>query len=293
MLAIVLAACRTTPVEAPRTGAETRIVASRDGVPIAYDVRGAGDVALVFVHCWACNRAFWREQADAFAARYRVVTLDLAGHGMSGKDRPRWSILGLADDVIAVADALGLSRIVLVGHSMGGPVALEVARRLRGRVLGVVLVDTLHDATARRTEAAARADADRLQADFAGYFADLSALFARGSDPAVRHWVERQAQAANHAAAIALKLDTPNVDGAALLRGAGVPIRAINAMPPLSDPTAAAANQRLADYQVTLVDGAGHFLPLEQPARFNAELQRWLSSLTERVVPAGGGPGPS
>jgi alpha-beta hydrolase superfamily lysophospholipase len=75
---------------------ETRTVASGDGVPVVYDVRGAGDTAVVFVHCWACNRHFWREQADVFASQYRVVTIDLAGHGDSGKDRSRWSILGLA-----------------------------------------------------------------------------------------------------------------------------------------------------------------------------------------------------
>ena len=60
-----------------------------DGVPIAYDVRGQGKVAVVLVHCWACDRSFWKEQVDPLARRYRVVTLDLGGHGASGADRAR------------------------------------------------------------------------------------------------------------------------------------------------------------------------------------------------------------
>ncbi|NIS33422.1 MAG: alpha/beta hydrolase, partial [Actinobacteria bacterium] len=51
------------------------------GLTLHYDTRGSGDTALVFVHCWACDRAYWREQLDVFADRYRVVSLDLGGHG--------------------------------------------------------------------------------------------------------------------------------------------------------------------------------------------------------------------
>jgi pimeloyl-ACP methyl ester carboxylesterase len=147
-------------------------------------------------------------------------------------------------------------------------------------VLGVVLVDTLHDVSQRRSIESARADAEHLSADFAGYFADLSSLFSNTSDASVRHWVERQAQAADPAAAIGLKLDTPNVDPRALFQRAGVPIRAINAKPPWSEVTAVAENRRYGDYQATLIEDAGHFLPLERPQAFNAALKRWVASLS-------------
>jgi pimeloyl-ACP methyl ester carboxylesterase len=108
-----------------------------DGVRIVYDDRGQGATALVFVHCWSCDRTFWREQADVFSDGYRVVTLDLAGHGESGKNRKTWTVAGLGGDVRAVVEKLGLKRVILVGHSMGGPVSLDAARQLRGRVVGV------------------------------------------------------------------------------------------------------------------------------------------------------------
>jgi pimeloyl-ACP methyl ester carboxylesterase len=259
---------------------DTRSVLSADGVKIVYDVRGTGETALIFVHCWAGNRFFWREQADVFATNYRVVTLDLAGHGQSGSDRKQWSILGLAEDVRAVADELKLKRIILIGHSMGGPVSLQAAHLLTGRVLGVVLVDSLHDVTIRRSVESAQSDAERLRTNFAGYMGDLSSLFTKTSDPSIRHWVEQQAMAANRAVAVALKLDTPNLDAEQLFSSAGVPIRAINATPPLSDATNIDGNRKYGGYDVVFVNDAGHFLQLENPQEFNRDLFMWVNALS-------------
>jgi sigma-B regulation protein RsbQ len=259
---------------------ETRSVASADGVRIVYDVRGQGDVALVFVHCWACNRFFWRNQVDAFSSQYRVVTLDLGGHGQSGVNRQNWTVLGLAQDVVAVANDLKLKKMILIGHSMGGRVCLEAAPSMKGRVLGVILVDIMNDASQRETVAEAEADTAKLRRDFRGYFRDLSPLFSSGTDPAIPHWVEEQAMAAHPLPMIALKLDVPNVVPSELFMHAGVPIRAINATPPLSDPTNIEQNKKYADYDAILIHDAGHFLQLERPDEFNRALSRWILELT-------------
>lgn len=279
-LLLVAASLMPTLTLSSNIPVETRTVTSGDGVRVVYDVRGAGDTAVVFVHCWACNRHFWREQADVFASHYRVVTLDLAGHGDSGKDRSRWSILGLAQDVVAVADDLRLRRIIFVGHSMGGWVSLESARILRGCVVGVVLVDIVHDVGERRSVAQADIDADHLRKDFNGYFSDLSAIFSKDSAPSIRHWVERHAMTADPMVAIALKLDTPNIDERQLFAHAGVPIRAINAQPPLSPHTNIEENKKYGNYDVILVSDAGHFVPLERPVEFNRDLSTWLQYLS-------------
>ena len=98
-----------------------------DGVSIQYEVRGQGEPALVFIHGWTSDRSSWREQVDGFARDYRVVTLDLAGHGESGKDRAKWDVASLVGDVEAVVKVLGLQRVVLIGHSMGGAVGINLA----------------------------------------------------------------------------------------------------------------------------------------------------------------------
>ena len=117
-----------------------------DGVPIRYEVRGRGDPALVFIHGWASDRSVWQEQVNIFARGHTLVTVDLGGHGASGANRASWSIASLAQDVVTVVKALGLKRVVLIGHSMGGPVALLAAGRMPDRILGVIGVDTLHNA---------------------------------------------------------------------------------------------------------------------------------------------------
>ena len=73
-----------------------------DGLEIVGEVRGRGDAALVFLHGWCGDREYWKHQVEVFAADYRVVALDQAGHGESGKGRKAWTADGLAGDVEAV-----------------------------------------------------------------------------------------------------------------------------------------------------------------------------------------------
>ena len=60
-------------------------VLSADDIPIYYEVQGDGKPVLVFIHGWCCNRSHWREQLGEFAHQYKVVAVDLAGHGESGR----------------------------------------------------------------------------------------------------------------------------------------------------------------------------------------------------------------
>src|SRR5262245_51071567 len=100
-------------------GPAKKTIAAEDGLKLVCEFRGKGDTALIFLHGWCGDRAYWKNQVDVFAPDYRVVTLDQAGHGESGKNRKEWSVNRLAGDVEAVVKALGLKRVILVGHSMG------------------------------------------------------------------------------------------------------------------------------------------------------------------------------
>lgn len=138
---------------------------SADGVAISYDVRGAGDPAIVLVHGWTNSRDIWGEHPITLARNHRTVALDLAGHGVSGADRRDWTVDAFGEDVVAVVEHVGLDRVVLVGFSMGGAAVLEAAERLGDRVEGLVFVDTfkdpghrLSDAQAEQMETAMRAN---------------------------------------------------------------------------------------------------------------------------------------
>jgi len=118
---------------------------SADGVSIAYEVRGEGEPALVFVHGWSNNRSIWDTQIAHFSQKYRVVAIDLSGFGESGNDRKMWTMESFGDDVVAVVNKLEPEDVVLIGFSMGGPVVIEAAKHVPGQITGLVLVDILQN----------------------------------------------------------------------------------------------------------------------------------------------------
>ena len=262
-----------------------KTVKAGDGLTIACDVRGKGDTALVFLHGWGGDREYWKNQADAFAADYTVVTVDQAGHGQSGKDRKTWTVEGLAGDVEAVVKDLGLKRVILVGHSMGGPVALLAAKRLPGTVVAVVGVDTLQDAELKRPEELVRSLTAGLEKDFKGMVGGMfGAMLAEKSDPKLKDWLGEKAASREPVVAIALMKDLFSLDQKKVFKEAGVPVRCINSSGGYQffTPTAVETNKRYADYDAVTIPDVGHYPMLEKPTEFNEKLRDVLKGLTAK-----------
>jgi pimeloyl-ACP methyl ester carboxylesterase len=152
LLILTLGACskQATPPPAPATANDKaepaegapRIAISPDGIHVQYHVYGQGEPALVFIHGWSCDSNYWREQVGAFKRKYTVVTVDLAGHGGTDANRADWGMERFGQDVATALAAVPNRQFILVGHSMGGPVAIEAARLLKSRVIGIIGVDT-------------------------------------------------------------------------------------------------------------------------------------------------------
>jgi pimeloyl-ACP methyl ester carboxylesterase len=121
------------------------ITFSKDGTPISYEIFGVGEPTLVFVHGWSCDARYWRAQVPEFSKKYRVVVLDLAGHGNSGVSRTKYTMGSFGEDVQAVTESTGSDSVILIGHSMGGPVIAEAARLMSDRVIGLIGIDTLEN----------------------------------------------------------------------------------------------------------------------------------------------------
>src|SRR5262249_46911130 len=117
---------------------------------------------------------------------HRVVALDLAGHGRSGRERKDWTVEAFAQDVRAVVESLGLKKVVLVGHSMSGNVILEAAHLLGDRVVGLIPIDTLLDVDQRPKEDEVAGFVAALRADYRGATRRFGQqyLFADKGDPA-------------------------------------------------------------------------------------------------------------
>lgn len=112
---------------------------------IRYTVSGPeGGVTLALIHGWACRRTDFDAVTTFLPDEYRVIAIDLAEHGESRSGRTEWTIEEFANDIAAVFDAESARDVVVVGHSLGGAVAVEAARLLPGIVSRVVALDALH-----------------------------------------------------------------------------------------------------------------------------------------------------
>jgi pimeloyl-ACP methyl ester carboxylesterase len=118
---------------------------TNEGVAIAYTDCGSGDTTLLFVHGWCIDQTYWTAQVDYFCPKYRVVTIDLPGHGKSGKNRKEWSIAAFGDDVASVMQQLQLKNVIMIGHSMSGNVNLEAALQYPNPVVGFIGIDNFKE----------------------------------------------------------------------------------------------------------------------------------------------------
>ena len=252
---------------------------SADGVPIGFQVSGKGEPTLVLVHGWALDRHLWDGQVPPLGARHRVVTLDLAGHGESGRQRASWTMAAFGEDVKAVVEAVGAKEVVLVGHSMGGPVVLEAARRMPERVKGIVLVDTLLDVEQRTPPDQIEAMANQLQADYKTTVTQMTNeyLFAPATPAAVRKRVLGHATAMPAEISIGLLREVWGYDPLPALREIKAKVLAVSGD---KFPTNLEGNRRhMPGYDAIIVAGTGHYPMLEDPARFDPALDRALSQV--------------
>lgn len=259
----------------------TLTATSFDGVQIRYECHGRGRTALVFVHGFSCNRRHWDSQVDFFSESYQVVTLDMAGHGESGRDRKVWDMHGFGEDVASVVRDLSLEDIVLVGHSMGGLVIPEAARLLPSETRGIVAVDTWKSLDVYRTPQQIDEMIEPFQADFVGTMTNVfDGMFLPDSDQEMRNEVVKGAVSITEDVGIELIRAIriyENRDLKANLRHLDIPKFAINSNE-IQDTDLAAAEKY--GVEVKLVRGVGHFVMMEDPEMFNAILSDVLDQIT-------------
>lgn len=256
------------------------VVNAADGVPIHYYVQGKGEPALVFVHCWSCDHTYWDSQVAEFAKNHRVVTIDLPGHGQSGKERKNWSIESFGDDVKTVVTKLDLKRVVLVGSSMGGPISLEAERKMPDRVVAIVPVDSLLDVEQTIPPEQLDAVMKQLQADYKGAVTALlnQFFFSPNTPAAVKERVIKDSTAPQPELALTILRAILSHNSAPSLREIKVPIYAINGD---HAPTNLPVNRKYApQFDAIILKGVGHYPMLEDPARFNQALADVLKKLT-------------
>jgi len=263
-------------------GIEPKLGHAADGVTIAYSACGAGEPTLLFIHGGLADRTFWDAELKEFCGQYRVIAMDLPGHGESGSNREKWGIPKFGADVKVVADAENLNHIVLFGNSLGGPVAIEAALLMPGRVLGVVGVDTFQSLAYHTTMEQARQRAESFRTDYAGSVKEMvKMLFHPDADPAIMAEAERRMQKTPPAAAYGMFVSMAGYIPATAAGRLTVPLRAIN-----GDlfPTDVAGNRKIqTDFDVIIMKHMGHYPMLERPGEFNTHVATVVAELSGKA----------
>ncbi|WP_007511270.1 alpha/beta fold hydrolase [Pseudofrankia saprophytica] len=128
------------PAPAPAPALPNEVLV--DGVPIRYAVSGAGSRDLLLVHGYRAHHLWWYRMLPALEERWRVIRLDLSGHGDSGH-REHYGVDMWTAELIAVLDAVGSRQALVIGHSMGGRVAAVAAASHPDRFGGVIMLDSM------------------------------------------------------------------------------------------------------------------------------------------------------
>jgi 3-oxoadipate enol-lactonase len=242
--------------------------------------------AVVLLHGFPFTRAIWEGQADALARTSYVLRPDLRGAGMSSAPQGPYLMEGLASDVAALLDALGIERAALIGHSMGGYVALAFARMFTERVTRLALVasrlraDTADEAAAREKLAERIERVGSIEPAIEAYLPRLfaSQTFTQRPDVVERAYASaRQNGPAGAAGALrGMALRAPSDDIAEdlnvpMLMVAGARDRVIA----LDEARSIAA--RFPRGRLVVCDASGHLPMLEESERVTAVLEEWLS----------------
>jgi len=258
-----------------------RIAIAPDGVHVQFRVYGNAEPALVFIHGWSCDSNYWREQVAAFRTKYTVVTVDLAGHGGTDGNRSEWSIARFGQDVATAMAAVPNQEVILVGHSMGGPVAIEAARLLKDRVVGIIGVDTFRT-IGSPPPPKPRVDAivKPFEADFIGHTRELVTqhLFVPGSHTELANKIAYDMSLSPPRVAIPSLRALFEYDFTEPLKDIHVPVVAIDS--DLGGPVNEVPIRKvLPKFKLVMAPGAGHFLMMEDPQRFNSLLATEIQAI--------------
>jgi pimeloyl-ACP methyl ester carboxylesterase len=250
--------------------------AKLDGARIHYKSYGKGAEALVLVHGWSCNLDNWRDQFPDLAKRNRVIALDLPGHGQSDKPEIKYSMDLFANAIDAVMRDAKVERAVIVGHSMGTPVARQFYRKYPQKTLAIIIVDgslrpfgtrEMRDGFVAMFRSPGYKDAGR----------QMLAQMGKTLPAADQERVSTSfANTPQHVLVSAM--ESMNDDSLYGPDKINVPVLAIIAKAPFWPADTEQFFQSLApDFEFHAWEGAGHFLMIERPKQFNDEVIAFLN----------------
>lgn len=253
------------------------------GVFIDHKIHGSGEYTLLFIHGWCINQSYWDEQVKSLQSEYRIVTIDLPGFGESGKNRKSWSIEKYGEDVNAVIEQLKLTNVILIGHSMGGNVAVEAALKNQN-IIAVIGIDNFKDLGVEYDQDIKDQINDFMEL-LKNNFSAIAPAYAEGSlfhsstSSIVKNRVMNDFKNSDSIAAISsleALISYGNIESDQL-RKLNQKLYLINSNASPTDKSG--LEETGIDFQVVEIDSTGHFPMIEKPVEFNTLLKQTIKKI--------------
>lgn len=256
------------------------------GRPLAFTDRGTG-TPVIFLHAFPLNRSMWDDQLEQLHTRFRVITVDLRGHGDSQRSPSRYSLDDLATDITDLLDALNIQQAIFAGLSMGGYILFAFYRLYPDRMKGLILADTRAQADSEEERAGRLQMVRTAETQGAEAIADimLPRLLSADSIATRPDLVENvRAMIVNNSPetiASDLHAMTNRLDSTPSLSQIKCPTLVIVGELDRGTPPSAARFmvERIAGARLAVLSNAAHLSNMEQPDAFNAAVLNFVQEI--------------
>ncbi|MEJ0096527.1 MAG: alpha/beta hydrolase [Methylocella sp.] len=267
------------------------VLLNRDGVRLAHFEAGPEtpeSPPIVLVNGWTGDHTIFTPQIAHFAKSRRVVAINLRGHGASDAPKQEYTMAGFADDIAWQCRQLKLEKPVVIGHSLGGAIALELTGRHPALFSGIVMIDSivmsppaLKEADGIRSLLEGIKGPDYKAVERASAW-DLCGAFddpARTEEMFTKNILPPMEKTPQHVAFSALANAVLNYDPTPAAEACKIPMAYISADVPIIEMARDLNRLRELCPQVVIAKtlAAGHFSTLEVPDQINAMLERFLA----------------
>jgi len=253
-----------------------RVESSASSPALSVDDGGSGGIPVLFVHSLTGNSGHWSRQLEHLRRDRRAIAIDLRGHGKSdpAKDGD-YSIEAMANDIDSVANALGLKRFVLVGHSMGGSASIVYVGRHPEIVAGLLLADPSGDARKIPAEQFAPFMLALESDSYARAVDEYWKVMLVNSNPSIQERVLGDLHSTRKEVVIGVYRSFLRFDPLTPLQR--YPGKKLSIITHLND-TPISLHNLLPDLPHVSMPGTGHWLQLDKPDEFNRIMDEFISS---------------